>query len=126
MSTMEGVFEALGDPVRRQLLHLLSAGEQPAGVLVEAMRGRISQPAVSHHLKILRDAGLVQVRAEGQRRMYSIDDAGVTGARDWLDRLRSPLDALAQPLDALATEIARGQREERRKGGGRSPMRDVV
>jgi DNA-binding transcriptional ArsR family regulator len=116
---MERVFEALGDPVRRQLLHLLSAGEQPVGGLVEALSARsvVSQPAVSHHLRVLRDAGLVRVRAEGQRRLYAIDDAGVAAARDWLEGLRNPVEALAQPLDALATEIARGRREGRQREG---------
>ncbi len=114
---MERVFEALGDPVRRHLLQLLSAGEQPVGALVAAVGTRtvVTQPAVSHHLKVLREAGLVKVRAQGQRRLYAIDDAGVAAARDWLEALRSPVEVLAQPLDAMATEIARGQRE-RRKG----------
>lgn len=114
---MERVFEALGDPLRRHLLELLSAGEQPVGVLVTAVRSRtaVTQPAVSHHLKVLLAAGLVKVRAEGQRRLYAIDDEGVAAARTWLDALRNPVEVLAQPLDALATEIARGQRE-RRKG----------
>ncbi|GAB3237523.1 ArsR/SmtB family transcription factor [Kineosporia babensis] len=114
---MEGVFEALGDPVRRHLLELLSAGELPVGALVTAVgtRTAVTQPAVSHHLKVLREAGLVTVRAQGQRRLYAIDEAGVAAARDWLDALRNPVEMLAQPLDALATEISRGQRE-RRKG----------
>ncbi|GLY13130.1 transcriptional regulator [Kineosporia sp. NBRC 101677] len=114
---MERVFEALGDPLRRHLLELLSAGEQPVGALVTAVRARtaVTQPAVSHHLKVLLAAGLVKVRAEGQRRLYAIDDEGVAAARNWLEALRNPVEALVQPLDALATEIARGQRE-RRKG----------
>ncbi|MFD7311409.1 ArsR/SmtB family transcription factor [Promicromonospora sp. NPDC059942] len=108
-----GVFEALGDPVRRRLLELLVAGEQPAGALVSALqvRVRITQPAVSQHLKVLREAGLVRVRAEGTRRLYSVDDAGTAAARAWLARFE---DTFAQPLDALATELARGRRERRR------------
>ncbi|WP_432494518.1 ArsR/SmtB family transcription factor [Kineococcus auxinigenes] len=112
---MAGVFEALGEPVRRLLLELLVDGEHPAGTLVEAVRARtsISQPAVSQHLRVLREAGLVTVRAEGTHRLYSLDPAGLDAARAWLDHLAAPFAALAQPLDALATEVARGRRERR-------------
>ena len=112
-SARAGVFEALGDPVRRRLLELLAVGEQPAGALVTALqaRVRITQPAVSQHLKVLREAGLVRVRAEGTRRLYAVDDAGTAAARAWLARFE---DTFAQPLDALATELARGRRERRR------------
>jgi DNA-binding transcriptional ArsR family regulator len=112
-SARAGVFEALGDPVRRRLLELLIPGEQPAGALVTALqaRVRITQPAVSQHLKVLREAGLVQLRAEGTRRLYAVDDAGTAAARAWLARFE---DTFAQPLDALATELARGRRERRR------------
>lgn len=111
-----GVFEALGDPVRRRLLELLTAGERPAGALVDALRAetRISQPAVSQHLRVLRDARLVTVRAEGSRRLYAIDDAGLDVVRLWLTRFGDPF---AQPLDALATEVARGRRARRRGAG---------
>jgi DNA-binding transcriptional ArsR family regulator len=113
-----GVFEALADPNRRVLLELLSAGEQPAGALVAALqaRGPISQPAVSQHLRVLREAGLVAVRAEGSRRLYALDPAGVERARAWLTALRDPLAGAAQPLDALETELARGRRAARRAG----------
>ncbi|MBF6245381.1 winged helix-turn-helix transcriptional regulator [Nocardia elegans] len=107
------IFDALGDPVRRHILELLAAGEHSAGALVEAVRTTttISQPAVSQHLKILRDTGLVTVRAEGTRRYYRLDADGVEIARTWLTTLLDPLHRLANPLDALATEIARGKRE---------------
>ncbi|MCK9496903.1 MAG: metalloregulator ArsR/SmtB family transcription factor [Dehalococcoidia bacterium] len=108
---MERVFEALGDRSRRQILGLLSAGEQPAGEIVAAMRAMasISQPAVSQHLKVLREAGLVAVRAEGNRRVYALDAAGIEAAQGWLDALLDPLVAFTSPLDALATEVARGR-----------------
>jgi DNA-binding transcriptional ArsR family regulator len=110
-----GLFEALGDATRRRLLVLLSAGERPAGKLVEALRPSvaISQPAVSQHLKVLLAAGLVSVRAEGTRRLYALDPAGVQAARTWLARVVDPLAGVEQPLDALATELARGRRAER-------------
>jgi DNA-binding transcriptional ArsR family regulator len=110
-----GVFEALGDPVRRLILERLAAREQPTGALVAALQEGmpISQPAVSQHLKILREAGLVSVRAEGTRRIYALDQAGVGVAREWLARLADPLEPFTQPLDALATELARGRRARR-------------
>jgi len=118
------IFDALGDPVRRHILELLAAGEHSAGALVESIRATtpISQPAVSQHLKTLRDTGLVTVRAEGTRRYYRLDPDGVEIARTWLTALLDPLHHLANPLDALATEIARGKRtrdsEPRVRGAG--------
>ena len=118
---MSGVFEALGDPTRRQILELLAGGEQPAGTVVATLQARapISQPAVSQHLKVLREAGLVTVRAEGTRRLYAIDEAGLDAAKAWLARLADPLAPFAQPLDALATEVARGRRARRAARRGR-------
>ena len=120
---MSGPFEALGDLTRRQILELLAAGEQPAGEVVAALQERapISQPAVSQHLKVLRDAGLVTVRADGTRRLYAVDEAGLEAAGAWLARLADPLQQFAQPFDALATEVARGRRGRRAaQRGGRS------
>lgn len=112
---MPGAFEALGDPVRRLMLELLAAGEQPTGALVAALQERmpISQPAVSQHLRVLREASLVSARAAGTRRIYALDQAGLDAARAWLDRLGDPLAPFGQPLDALATELARGRRTRR-------------
>jgi DNA-binding transcriptional ArsR family regulator len=109
------VFEALGEPVRRRILELLAGGERPAGAVVEALQALapITQPAVSQHLKVLRQAGLVNVRAEGARRLYAVDETGIEPARAWLVGLTDPLGPLAQPLDALATEVARGRRSRR-------------
>jgi DNA-binding transcriptional ArsR family regulator len=117
------VFEALGDPTRRQILELLSSGEQPAGTVVAALQARapISQPSVSQHLKVLREAGLVAVRAEGTRRLYAINEAGLEAAKAWLARLADPLAPFAQPLDALATEVARGRRSRRGAESGKQP-----
>ena len=110
---MRGVFEALGEPVRRLILELLAAGEQPVGPLVTALQSRmpISQPAVSQHLKVLLEANLVSVRASGTRRLYALDQAGLDAARAWLKGLTDPLSPFAQPLDALATEVARGRQD---------------
>uniref|UniRef100_UPI003CC80707 ArsR/SmtB family transcription factor n=1 Tax=Nocardia cyriacigeorgica TaxID=135487 RepID=UPI003CC80707 len=101
-SAAEKIFEALGDPVRRRILELVAGGEQPAGTVVAAVQEHtaISQPGVSQHLKVLRDAGLVTVRAEGNRRLYAVDPVGVEAARAWLAGLADPLAQFAQPLDA--------------------------
>ncbi|MRH90052.1 metalloregulator ArsR/SmtB family transcription factor [Nocardia sp. SYP-A9097] len=107
------IFDALGDPVRRFILELVGAGELPAGSIVAAVQAftSISQPGVSQHLKVLRDAGLLGVRAEGTRRIYAIDPEATRAARSWLAALGE--QPFAQSLDALATEIARGKRERR-------------
>jgi len=106
------VFDVLGDPVRRRILELLADAELSSGDLVSAI-GRefgISQPAVSQHLKVLRDSGFATVRADAQRRLYSIDSAPLREVDQWLEGFR----AFWEPkLDALATEIARGKRKRR-------------
>lgn len=125
------IFEALGDPVRRRILELVATGEQSAGTIVTAVQEytSISQPGVSQHLKVLRDAGLVSVRAEGTRRLYGLDPTGLDPARTWLAALVDPLHRFAQPLDALATEVARGKRARRtaetRRPGDEAPGREI-
>src|SRR5499427_6735264 len=101
-------FDVLGDPVRRRILELLAEGEQTSGavsVVIQAEFG-ISQPAVSAHLRVLRKSGFSTVRADGARRLYSVDTAPLRVMEDWLDRFRQ---FWKQRLDALATEMARGQ-----------------
>jgi DNA-binding transcriptional ArsR family regulator len=132
---VDGVFEALGDPVRRLILELLATGEQSAGAIVAAVQARapISQPAVSQHLKVLREAGFVNARAEGTRRFYALDQPGLDAAQVWLARLTDPLGSFgsfAQPLDALGTEVSRGRRSRRsaaaNQPGARSGVRSGV
>jgi DNA-binding transcriptional ArsR family regulator len=122
----DGVFEALSQPVRRQILELLAGSEQPAGAVVAAVQAGagISQPAVSQHLRVLREAGLITVRADRTRRLYAIDQVGIHAAEAWLARLAEPLGPFAQPLDALATEVARGRRN-RRAGAADPPERGI-
>jgi len=105
-------FDVLGDPVRRRILELLAAGEQPAGAVAETIRAEfgISQPAVSQHLKVLRESGFTTVRADGPRRLYAVDAAPLREVDAWLDQFRG---FWSQRLDALATELARGKRERR-------------
>ena len=105
-------FDVLGDPVRRRILELLADGERTSGEVTAAIRREfgISQPAVSQHLRVLRDSGFATVRAEGTRRLYAVDATPLREVDDWLDRFRA---FWGQRLDALATELARGRRQRR-------------
>jgi DNA-binding transcriptional ArsR family regulator len=94
-------FEAIAEPNRRRILDLLRIGERPAGEVVEALA--ISQPGVSKHLKVLREAGLVVVRAERQRRLYSLAPGELAKVEAWLAPYRAfwrgKLDALEAHLE---------------------------
>ncbi|MGP4028836.1 ArsR/SmtB family transcription factor [Actinomadura sp. 3N407] len=105
-------FDVLGDPVRRRILELLADGERSSGEVSGVIREEfgISQPAVSQHLKVLRDTGFAVVRAEGTRRLYAVDSTPLREVDAWLDRFRR---FWTPHLDALATEIARGKRARR-------------
>ncbi|MDG6106773.1 winged helix-turn-helix transcriptional regulator [Dactylosporangium aurantiacum] len=105
-------FDVLGDPVRRRILELLADGEQTAGAVSETVRAEfgISQPAVSQHLKVLRESGFATVRADGTRRLYAVDAAPLQEVDAWLERFRG---FWSQRLDALGTELARGRRTPR-------------
>jgi len=105
-------FDVLGDPVRRRILDLLADGERAAGEVSAVVQREfgISQPGVSQHLRVLRENGFATVRADGARRLYSVDPEPLREIDAWLDRYRR---FWAQPLDALATELARGQRARR-------------
>ena len=106
-------FDVLGDPVRRRILELLRSGELSAGEITTTIHEEfgISQPAVSQHLKVLRDNGFAVARAEGTRRLYTIDATGLGAADEWMQQFGA---FWRQRLDALGTEIARGKRERRR------------
>jgi DNA-binding transcriptional ArsR family regulator len=102
-------FDVLGDPVRRRILEVLADGERPAGAVgavVQAEFG-ISQPAVSQHLRVLRDNGFATVRADGPRRLYAVPPDALHEVDEWIARIRR---AWTPPLDALSTEVARGKR----------------
>ena len=106
-------FEVLADPVRRRILELLGSREMASGEVVEAIGAEfgITQAAVSQHLKVLRESGFAWVRAEAQRRFYSVDASGLRAVDAWVGRFRNFWEP---KLDALATEIARGKRARRR------------
>ncbi|OZM79189.1 helix-turn-helix transcriptional regulator [Pseudonocardia sp. MH-G8] len=105
-------FDVLGDPVRRRILELLAEGEQTSGAVTAVVRAEfgISQPAVSQHLKVLRENGFATVRAEGTRRLYEVRHEPLQDVDAWL----TPFRRYWTPrLAALATEIARGKRGRR-------------
>jgi DNA-binding transcriptional ArsR family regulator len=108
--------DALADPTRRRILELLADGEQTVATVVAGLGAerRISQPAVSQHLRRLLDAGLVRVRSVGRTRRYALEPTGIVAAGAWLEALVAGPRPFAQPLDALATEVARGRRQRRR------------
>lgn len=104
--------DVLGDPVRRRILELLADGEAQAGELGRVIQAEfgISQPAVSQHLRVLRESGFATVRPDGTRRLYAIDPTPLAAADEWFAVFRR----FWQPkLDALGTELARGRRERR-------------
>ena len=105
-------FDVLGDPIRRRILELLADGEQSSGAVTEVIRAEfgISQPAVSQHLRVLRDNGFATVRVDGARRLYTVDDAALREADAWLGRFRR---FWTPHLSAMATEVARGKRQRR-------------
>jgi DNA-binding transcriptional ArsR family regulator len=104
--------DVLGDPVRRRILELLAEGELTSGGVCGRIREEfgISQPAVSQHLRVLREAGFATVRAEGTRRLYAVNSAPLRDVDVWLDQFRR---FWTPHLDALGTELARGKRERR-------------
>ena len=101
------------DDLLAPLAGLLADGEQASGAVVAVIQREfgISQPAVSQHLRVLRDNGFATVRAEGTRRLYSVDSTPLQEIDEWLERFRR---FWSQHLDALATELARGKRERAR------------
>lgn len=94
-------FDVLAEPRRREILDLLRDGERPVGELVDRLR--VSQPAVSKHLRVLREAGLVDVRAEAQRRLYRLRPDPLIEIDEWLAPYRRlwtrSLDRLEQHLE---------------------------
>jgi DNA-binding transcriptional ArsR family regulator len=98
---MDSTFDVLAEPQRRRILDLLRDGERPVGELVDRLE--ISQPGVSKHLRVLRDAGLVSVRPEGQRRWYGVRPEALAEVDRWLAPYRRlwgrRLDALERHLD---------------------------
>lgn len=104
--------DILGDPVRRRIVELLADGELASGEIARVVQREfgISQPGVSQHLRVLREAGFANVRAEGTRRLYALDPQPIAEAADWF----TAFEGFWRPrLDALGTELARSARARR-------------
>jgi DNA-binding transcriptional ArsR family regulator len=105
---VDAVLQALSDEGRRTMLESLRGGPATAGELAALLP--IARPGVSRHLRVLREAGLVEVRQEAQRRVYSLRPEPLAELDEWLGRYRALWN---QRLDALHTEVARGKHERR-------------
>ncbi|MGH3704965.1 MAG: ArsR/SmtB family transcription factor [Agromyces sp.] len=115
--------DVLGDPVRRRILELIGGGEAPAGDVGRVIQAEfgISQPAVSQHLRVLRESGFVTVRPDGARRLYAVDPEPLAQADAWFDAFRG----FWQPkLDALGTELARGRLAQRKSADAEREQND--
>src|SRR3954454_8165843 len=104
MANANQVFAALTDPTRRAVFERLRHGPRPVGEIARGLP--VSRPAVSQHLKVLKEAGLVDDRSEGTRRIYQIDPKGLGAMRAWLDGFWEVA------LHAYAAEVERSEREE--------------
>jgi DNA-binding transcriptional ArsR family regulator len=104
---MDAVFQALADGSRRTVLQILREHPATAGDLAEALP--IARPGVSRHLRVLREAGLVEARQDGQRRIYTLRPEALVEVDDWLEGYRA---VWQNRLDALQTEIARGKKAQ--------------
>ncbi len=104
---MDAVLQALADPSRRTVLEILRDHRATAGELADALP--IARPGVSRHLRVLREAGLVTVRREAQRRIYSLHPEALVEVDEWLGEYRV---LWQNRLDALHTEIARGKKAQ--------------
>lgn len=100
---MAAPFEVLAEPNRRRILDLLRVAERPVGDLVDELA--VSQPGVSKHLRVLREAGFVDVRTDAQRRIYRVRTEPLRAIDEWLEPYRqlwaSRLDELERHLDAM-------------------------
>lgn len=114
------VFDAVADPVRRRIVVLLVAGPRTAGALAAAFP-EISRPAVSRHLRVLREAGLISAELVGRERHYQVDHRPLQEIERWLSTVRGQV--WEQRLDALETEVHRTRRD-RRRADEEAPPRD--
>jgi len=108
---------AIADPVRREIMMLLRGGMMTAGEIADCFD--ISRPAISRHLRILRECGLVVDEARGRRRMYRLDTGPLAPLEAWIAGLRDPW---AGALDALETEVYRTRREHRASSPSTTPQ----
>jgi DNA-binding transcriptional ArsR family regulator len=106
--TYASALSALADPTRRLVFERLKSGPQAVGAIARGLP--VSRPAVSQHLKVLKEAGLVTDRPEGTRRVYAVDPQGLSALRGWLDQFWD------QALTAFQSEVERAAKQERDRG----------
>jgi DNA-binding transcriptional ArsR family regulator len=111
MQTLDAAFSALADPTRRAILARLALGE--AGVMELAEPFEITQPAVSRHLKVLEDAGLITRRVDGARRPCRLAKEGLASMERWIEMLRKALEANYDRLDSVLAEMAPQEGKEK-------------
>jgi DNA-binding transcriptional ArsR family regulator len=102
-STTSDVFNAVGEPRRREILDTLIAGEKAVGTIVNDLS--MSQPQVSKHLRVLDEVGLVRCRAEGRRRLYSLEPARLRPMQEWLAKYEQALNDRLDRLDDYLKEL---------------------
>lgn len=105
--------KAIADPVRRSILLMLRGQPLAAGEIAD--RFPVSRPAVSRHLRVLRESGLVRDALVGRQRFYELDASRLAGLIEWLDQVTRPA-GWGPRLDALETEVYRTRRERTRRG----------
>ena len=111
-------FDVLGDPIRRRILELLADGERSAGEITAVVMAEfgISQPAVSQHLRVLRESGFTNVRPAGARRLYAVDPVPLREVDGWLEQFRrnweSSYDKLDEVLEKMKGKKTKKQEEE--------------
>ncbi len=115
---MMATLRALAEPNRFQIVELLRKGPRPVGDMV--LRLRLRQPQVSKHLRVLSDAGLVDVRVDAQRRIYALRPAPLQELEVWLERYRRIWEANFQRLDTLLDELKAGERKTKEKKRART------
>jgi DNA-binding transcriptional ArsR family regulator len=114
MLNLDAAFSALADPTRRAILARLATGEATVNELAEPFE--MSQPAISQHLKVLEDAGLVTHRVDGTKRPRRLAKPGIEAMNQWLEMLRVALETNYNRLDVLLAGI---KKNKQKKGGGR-------
>ncbi|MFI6391062.1 metalloregulator ArsR/SmtB family transcription factor [Nonomuraea sp. NPDC050547] len=121
---MDEVAGAIADPVRREILVMLREGRMSAGQI--AGRFQISRPAVSRHLRVLREGGLVHDELVGRQRLYELDTGRLHELAGWLDQFFAGRPAWEGRLDALETEVYRTRREHRTSGAAEEVKEDTA
>jgi len=114
-ATTSDAFNAIAEPQRRQILTLLKGGERPVNDVAEALR--IAQPRASKHLRVLREVGLVRVREDGQRRLYSLDARGLRPVHAWVGGFEQFWNGTFDRLDLYVRGLQqqRGQADDDRR-----------